>query len=462
MKRDVKGTTRVCGLIGNPVHHTLSPAIHNSLNDITDTDMVYVPFEVNEKDVETAVKGALALDILGMNVTIPHKSAVIPFLKEIDPVAEKIGAVNTLVRTLDGSGFRGYNTDYTGLSRSLREAMVDVMGKSVVILGAGGVSRPAAFLAASEGAAEIFILNRTIERAEKLCADVNSYVGKAVAKPLELGRYSELPDGRKYICFQMTMVGMYPNSGNAVIEDPDFYRKIEIGFDAVYRPLNTKFLQLCKEAGAKCISGLKMLLYQGVDAYEMWNGIKVKDSVCSKLYGKLLGELMEGKSIVLTGFMGSGKSSVAQRLCEILGYEMLDTDAEIEQMQSATISTIFREQGEGAFRDMETEFVKELSEEGKKRIILSVGGGLPIKPENREYLKKIGTVVFLKARPETVYERVKGDKTRPLLKSDDVLSKIKELQEERRDIYKAACDLEIDTDNKSIDLVANEIIEQML
>ena len=462
MKREVVGTTRVCGLIGNPVHHTLSPAIHNTLNDITGTDMVYVPFEVKGEDVETAVKGALALDILGMNVTVPHKSAVMPYLKEIDPVAERLGAVNTLVRTHDGTGFRGYNTDYSGISRSLREAGVDVLGKSVVILGAGGVARPAAFLSASEGAKEIFILNRTLERAEALCRDVNAYVGKDVAVPMELSKYNELPDDRKYICFQMTMVGMHPNPDSAVIEDTGFYKKVEIGFDAVYRPLNTKFLQLCKEAGAKCISGLKMLLYQGIDAYEMWNGIKVKESLCGRLYGKLLGELMDGKSIVLTGFMGSGKSSVAVRLCEILGYEMLDSDAEIEQMQSATINTIFREQGEGAFRDMETEFVKELSEDKRKRIVLSVGGGLPIKPENRDYLKRIGTVVFLKARPETVYERVKGDKSRPLLKSDDVLAKIKELQEERRDVYKAACDIEIDTDDKSIDQVANEIIELML
>lgn len=462
MKRDVKGTTRVCGLIGNPVHHTLSPAIHNSLNDITDTDMVYVPFEVKNENVEEAVKGALALDVLGLNVTIPHKSAVIPFLKEIDPVAERIGAVNTLVRTSDGSGFRGFNTDYSGISRSLREAGVDVLGRLVVILGAGGVSRPAAFLCASEGASRIYILNRTLERAESLSRDVNEYMGKDVAIPMKLEDYGSLPDDGKYICFQMTKVGMYPDMDSAVIEDPAFYSKIEIGFDAVYRPLNTKFLTYCKRAGARCISGLKMLLYQGVDAYEMWNGIKVKESTCNKLYGKLLGELLEGRNIVLTGFMGSGKSTVAKRLCAILDYEMLDSDAQIEQMQSATINTIFREQGEGAFRDMETAFVKELSENNKKRIILSVGGGLPIKPENRDYLKKIGTVVFLKAKPETVYERVKGDKSRPLLKSDDVLSKIKQLQDERRDIYITACDIEIDTDDKNIDQVSNEIIEQML
>ena len=462
MGKDIKGTTRVCGLIGNPVHHTVSPAIHNTLNELTDTDMVYVPFEVKGEDVEAAVKGALALDILGLNVTIPHKSAVIPYLKEIDEVAERIGAVNTLVRTEDGSGFKGYNTDYTGLLRSLKEKNAELSGESVVILGAGGVARPAAFLCAAEGAKEVFILNRTLERAEKLCSDVNAYAGKELAIPMELSAYRELPADRKYICLQMTQVGLYPDSDKAPIEDPEFYRNIKIGFDAVYRPLTTKFLQYCREAGAVCISGLKMLLYQGVDAYEKWNGITVGHDRCDKVYGKLLGELLEGKNIVLTGFMGSGKSSVGKELCRKLGYRMLDTDAEIEKQQGVSISEIFESKGEQTFRNLETDYARDLSESGMERTVLSVGGGLPIREENRQYLKAFGAVVFLKATPETVYERVKDDESRPLLQADDVLGRIRELQEKRRDIYTEAADIEIDTDDKSLSEVADEIIEMLL
>ena len=462
MVKDIKGTTRVCGLIGNPVHHTMSPAIHNSLNNLTGIDMVYVPFEVKNEDVEDAVKGALALDLLGLNVTIPHKSAVIPYLKEIDDVAKRIGAVNTLVRTADGTGFKGYNTDYTGLLRSLKEKDASLKDESVVILGAGGVARPAAFLCASEGAKEIFVLNRTFERAQRLCDDVNAYLGRDIAVPMELSAYRELPGDRKYICLQMTQVGLFPDADKAPIEDPEFYRKIKIGFDAVYRPLTTKFLQYCRDAGAISISGLKMLLYQGVDAYEKWNGITVGTKECDKVYGKLLGELLDGKNIVLTGFMGSGKSSVGKELCRILGYQMLDTDAEIEKQQGKSIAEIFESKGEQAFRNLETEYVRELSESGMDRTVLSVGGGLPIREENREYLKEFGAVIFLKATPETVYERVKDDESRPLLKADDVLGRIKELQDSRRDIYTEAADIEIDTDDKSLVDVAGEIIEMLL
>ena len=462
MGKDIKGTTGVCGLIGNPVHHTMSPAIHNTLSELTNTDMVYVPFEVNGEDVEAAVKGSLALDIQGLNVTIPHKGAVIPYLEEIDEVAERIGAVNTLVRTADGKGFKGYNTDYTGLLRSLKEKNVNLSGESVVILGAGGVARPAAFLCAVEGAKEIFILNRTLERSKALCSDVNAFAGGTIAHPMELSAYSELPGDRKYICFQMTQVGLFPDSDKAVIEDSEFYRLVKTGFDAVYRPLTTKFLQHCNEAGAVCISGLKMLLYQGVDAYEKWNDIKVGPEECEKVYGKLLSELLEGRNIVLTGFMGSGKSSVGKELCKILGYEMIDTDAEIEKQQGTTISEIFEIRGEQAFRDMETDYVRELSVSGRTRMVLSVGGGLPIREENREYLKQLGSVVFLKATPETVYERVKDDESRPLLKSEDVLGKIRQLQDARRDIYSLASDIETDTDDKTLSDVALEIIEQLL
>ncbi|SDB34620.1 shikimate dehydrogenase [Butyrivibrio sp. INlla16] len=462
MGKDIKGTTRVCGLIGNPVHHTLSPAIHNTLNELTDTDMVYVPFEVRGENVEAAVKGALALDVLGLNVTIPHKSAVIPFLKEIDPVAEKIGAVNTLVRTEDNTGFRGYNTDYTGLLRSLKEENVSLSGQSVIILGAGGVARPAAFMCVNEGAAEVYILNRTFERAADLCADVNEYAGKDIAIPMELSAYNELPSDKKYICMQMTQVGLFPESDKAVIEDPSFYEKLSTGFDAVYRPLNTQFLQNCKKAGAKSISGLRMLLYQGIDAYEKWDGIKITRNQSETVYGRLLGELMDGQNIVLTGFMGSGKSTVAKMLSTMLGYELLDSDSEIEHQQRTTISSIFEHQGEGAFRDMETEYIKQLLESEKKRFILSVGGGLPLKEVNREFLKKIGKVIFLKAKPETVYDRIKDDRTRPLLKSDDVLQKIKDLQNERRAVYEDASDIEIDTDAIDALQVANEIIERLI
>ena len=155
MKTD--GKTRICGLIGNPVEHTLSPVIHNSLAKDFSHNLVYVPFKVEADRVEDALKGAYALNIWGCNVTVPHKSAVIPFLKDIDPMAARIGAVNTLVRT--EGGFKGYNTDLPGLYRAMVSDGVRIKGEQILVLGAGGVARAAAMLMADKGAKRIVIIN---------------------------------------------------------------------------------------------------------------------------------------------------------------------------------------------------------------------------------------------------------------------------------------------------------------
>ena len=158
--------TRLCCLIGNPVGHSLSPMIHNTLAKEMGINLVYTAFKVEDGRVGDAIKGADAFDVLGMNVTVPHKCRVIEELKSIDPLAEKIGAVNTLVRT-DG-GYKGYNTDITGLWRELVEEEVEITGREIIILGAGGASKAITYLCASKGAYRIYLLNRSIEKAEML------------------------------------------------------------------------------------------------------------------------------------------------------------------------------------------------------------------------------------------------------------------------------------------------------
>ncbi len=459
---DIQGTTRVCGLIGNPVHHTLSPAIHNELAEALGIDMVYVPFEVQKESLEEAVKGAMALDILGMNVTIPHKKEVIPFLSEIDSAAENIGAVNTLVRTSSGNGFKGYNTDYYGIKRSLNRAETELKDASVIILGAGGVSRPAAFLCANEGAREVYILNRTLENAEKLADAVNKYADRTLCRALPISDYKKIPNDKQYLCFQMTSVGLFPDNDKAVIEDPDFYKMIHTGFDAVYRPLQTAFLRKCANAGAKCIDGLRVLLYQGTTAFELWNDVKVSDELSEKIYGKLLGCLLENENIVLTGFMGSGKSAVSAKISKILGYGLIDSDSVIEEEQDRKISDIFAESGEEAFRDMETETIQALIDSEICGAVLAVGGGLPVRDKNRKLLRQFGKVIYLRTKPETVYKRVRYDTSRPLLHTDDVIGTIKKLQSERRDYYEDGADVIIDTDDKTVRQIAEEIIRSIL
>ena len=216
---DINGTTRVCGLIGNPVGHSISPVIHNSLAQLMDMNMVYTTFKVEKGDVVTAVKGAYALNILGLNVTVPHKQAVMESLVDIDPLAKAIGAVNTLVRT--DKGYKGYNTDILGLERELIDEGVVLLGSRCVILGAGGAARAIAFLCAKSGAKEIYMLNRTKEKAYDIAKAVNDYFGKECIKPMLISEYDKL-EADDYVVIQTTSVGLYPNVDDVVIDDEAF------------------------------------------------------------------------------------------------------------------------------------------------------------------------------------------------------------------------------------------------
>lgn len=302
MRIDAK--TKVCGLIGYPVGHSVSPIIHNNLAEIYGQNLVYVPLQVSPGKLGQAVAGADAFDFLGMNVTVPYKSEVISFLKEIDPLAEKVGAVNTLVRR--SGGYKGYNTDMPGLYRAMCADGVQIEGEEVILLGAGGVARAIAFLLLEKGAKHVFILNRSKERAVELTKEVNTeaekclkngqeegttsvFSGKKVpfASAYSLEKYGKLDRGKQYIAIQATKVGMHPDTEHAVIEEEAFYRMIKVGYDVIFNPLNTRFMQLVREAGGEAFHGLKMLLYQGIIAYELWNDIQVSEEAAQEIYRKM-------------------------------------------------------------------------------------------------------------------------------------------------------------------------------
>lgn len=281
----INGYTRTCGLIGNPVEHTMSPAIHNTLAQELSENLVYVPLHVPEGRLREAVEGAFALNLLGCNVTVPYKSQVIPFLKELDPLARHIGAVNTLVRVEDG--FKGYNTDMPGLFRAMCGDGVRLEGEKVVLLGAGGAARAVAMLLSVKGAAQIFILNRTKEKAAELAEEVNALCGRRLAEAMALADYRALPEGEKYLAIQATRLGMFPRVEEAAIEDRAFYEKIHTGYDLVFNPPRTKFMSLVEQGGGRAFNGLKMLLYQGIIAYELWTGAKVGEELAQKAYGEM-------------------------------------------------------------------------------------------------------------------------------------------------------------------------------
>ena len=285
MLNDINGYTRTCGLIGNPVEHTLSPVIHNTLSMVLGENLAYVPFHVENGRLEDAVKGAFALNLLGLNVTVPYKSDVIPYLTDIDPLAENIGAVNTLVRT--ETGYKGYNTDMPGLYRAMCEDGVKVKGEKVLILGAGGVARAVAMLLLDKGAREAILLNRTVQKAQEVADEVNRIAGRKFAKAMSVNAYDTLPAGKQYLAIQATSVGMYPHCDAAVIEDPAFYEKVHTGYDLVFNPPKTRFMELVEAQGGKAYNGAKMLLYQGIIAFELWTGCKVESWLADKVYERM-------------------------------------------------------------------------------------------------------------------------------------------------------------------------------
>lgn len=281
---EINGRTGTCGLIGNPVEHTLSPLIHNTLAEMFGHNLVYVPFPVETGRIREAVAGASALQILGLNVTVPYKSEVIPCLQEVDSLAASIGAVNTLV-SVQG-GYKGYNTDMEGLYRAMTAEGIRLEGEDILLLGAGGASRAVAYLCAVKGAKRVYLLNRTFDRAKKVAEEVNRAAGREVIFPMALADFDSLPD-QKFLAIQGTSVGLSPHAEQAVIEDRAFYGRIHTGFDLIYTPWETKFMKLVKENGGQAYNGLKMLLYQGIIAYELWNDVEVSEKeaqiVCEKL-----------------------------------------------------------------------------------------------------------------------------------------------------------------------------------
>ncbi len=268
----ISGKTRICGLIGDPIGHSVSPAMHNAAFSSLGLDYIYLPFRVEKERLSRAIDGVRALNIQGLNVTIPHKVAVIALLDELEPLAEKIGAVNTIVN--NNGHLKGYNTDASGFIKALLERGVESNGKKVVVLGAGGASRAISFTLAERGA-DLVILNRKLELdwAVELAGNISGFLGKKV-KALELNKQNlsvMLEDAD--ILVNATSVGMSPGTSQTPVAKRLLKPELVV-FDIVYNPMKTRLLTEAEEAGAKIIGGLDMLVWQGASAFEMWTKVK--------------------------------------------------------------------------------------------------------------------------------------------------------------------------------------------
>ncbi len=268
----ITGKTKICGLIGNPVEHSVSPAMHNAAFAALGLDYAYIPFRVEKEALAAAVSAVKALNMRGLNVTIPHKVAVMPLLNELEPLAQKIGAVNTIIN--NGGRLKGCNTDAAGFLKALLDKGVESHGRKAVVVGAGGASRSISFTLAERGA-EIVILNRRQEMAwaVELAAAISGCFKQEV-KALELkdANLAAALDSAD-ILINATSVGMSPHDNRSVV--PAEMLKAElVVFDAVYNPMKTKLLAEAEAAGALTVSGIDMLVGQGALAFELWTGVE--------------------------------------------------------------------------------------------------------------------------------------------------------------------------------------------
>jgi shikimate dehydrogenase len=264
----ISGKTKVCGVIGDPIGHTLSPTIHNAAFNHLGLDFVFLAFCVKAADLENAIRGMRGLGIHGLNVTMPHKSTVTAYLDTMDPAAKFLGSANTIMNKDDK--LSGFNTDGVGALKALRENGTELSKKKVLLLGAGGAAKAIAFSLAKE-VGELVVLNRATEKAKELAERLTRTLSKKVVgcslSPDAVAENLQDSD----VLINATSVGMNPEANQSIVPQR-FLRSDLTVMDIVYNPVETKLAKDAKAAGARVVSGVEMLIYQGAASFEIWTG----------------------------------------------------------------------------------------------------------------------------------------------------------------------------------------------
>ena len=386
-----------CGLLGRKLGHSYSPQIHNLLGDYS-----YVLFEKEPEELENFLKTG---DFSGLNVTIPYKKEVIPYLSELSPTAKKMGCVNTVLRRSDGTLY-GHNTDYFGFTSLVRHAGLSVAGKKVLVLGSGGASNTAVAALKDLGANPV-VISRSGE---------NNYGN------LHLHR-----DAAAIV--NATPVGMYPNTGVSPI-DLGLFPHLEGVLDVIYNPARTQLLLDAEKLGIPRENGLWMLVAQAKEAAEVFTGGKISDEVIEKIYRELSHQM---KNIVLIGMPGCGKSTIGTLLAEKLGRTLADADEKIISLAGKSIPDIFAQDGEPTFRDWET---KALAELGKQSgLVIATGGGCVTQKRNYPLLHQNGYLVWLERDCSVL-----PTDGRPLSQAND----LGKMYAARKPLYEAFADIRVE------------------
>ncbi len=449
----VDGHTRFLGLIGHPVGHSLSPSLHNGLAAEYKDNLLYGAFSVEEGDVEAALSGAYALGYQGLNITVPYKSQVMPYLASVAEDGAFIGAVNTLRR--GEKGWEGHNTDWSGLLAAMDAAGIPAQGREWLLLGAGGAAAAAAYAAGRAGAARLHILNRGREAAEALAERANALFGRGFAAVEDMDWLAAQPMG-SLVGIQATSVGLAPNAGACPLEglwrqakgeqsmDMGLYGRFAHMLDMIFAPEESLCLSRVRAAMAgsgralegRVSNGLPMLVFQGMEAYGLWTG-RAFDAEERR---HTLARMEAGKpaNVVLLGFMGCGKSWLGPRLAQRLGRPFVDMDAWLEAREGRSVRQIFAEKGESYFREREAEAFGLLME--RRSLVIAAGGGLPKTPENRRRLEE-ATALWIDTPWDLVEARLRGDTGRPLL--DGGWESVRSLYEQRLDLYRQVSHMRI-------------------
>jgi|LSQX01.2.fsa_nt_gb shikimate dehydrogenase len=387
------------GCIGKKLTHSFSKEIHAKL-----ADYEYELIELDEEEIKPFFEKK---DFSAINVTIPYKQTVIPFLASISAVAERIGAVNTIVNR--NGKLYGYNTDYYGMKALIEKAGINLKGKKVLILGTGGTSKTAHVVATDMEALEILTVSRN---------KTESYINYDEA----IKNHSDAN-----LIINTTPSGMYPDCESKPIDISPF-KHLEGVIDAVYNPLCSNLVLDAKQRDIKAEGGLYMLVMQAVVAAEKFLDIEIEKEVADNVFASILATK---ENIVLTGMPGSGKTT-AGRLIKIDGFEFFDTDDEIEKLCGCTIKELINTKGEKYFRDLESDVIRDISSNSGR--IISTGGGAILREENVRSLKRNGKLFFI----NTEFSKLRATENRPLSDTDDKLAK---LYTERIDLYKTTADV---------------------
>ena len=403
-----------CGLIGEKLGHSFSPAIHGKL-----ADYEYRLYELSPGQLGPFLEKK---EFDGLNVTIPYKKTVIPYCDELTEAAKSIGSVNTIVKRADGT-LLGHNTDYDGIMWLLKNAGAQVKGKKAVVLGTGGASLTVQAALRNLGAAQVVVISRSGEE------NYENIARHADAK----------------ILINATPVGMYPKTGVSPV-DLDVFTALEGVFDVVYNPAKTQLLLEAEKRGIPCANGLGMLVAQAKAACERFTGQPVADE---KVYTIKAEMERTTRNVMLIGMPGSGKSTVGAALAESLGRRLVDVDERIVELAGCSIPEIFAKDGEEGFRQIEHQALCEVSKESG--LVIATGGGVVTRPENLDPMRQNSLIVWLLR--DTALLPKDG---RPLSQTNSLT----EMFKVREPMYRAAADCIADN-NGSLEDTVKQILEAM-